>query len=123
MARVKRGVTSHARHKKVVKLSRGFRGRSKNCFRLALRRLEKSMQYVYRDRRIKKRDLRSLWIQRINAAARAHGLLYSSFMHGLSQSGVDLNRKMLSEIAIHNPEEFSYIVTKIKASLEGANAA
>ena len=89
MSRVKRGLTAHARHRKVINLSKGFRGRSKNCFRSAIERLEKSMQYAYRDRRTKKRDFRRLWIIRINAAVRGHGLKYSQFICGLSKANID----------------------------------
>src|SRR6201986_1543455 len=99
MARVKRGTTTHARHKKVLEQSKGFRGRTSTTFRAAKQRLEKSLQYAYRDRRNKKRDFRGLWIQRINAAVREHGLIYSKFMDGLKKAGLDLNRKMLSELA------------------------
>ncbi len=110
MARVKRGVTSHARHKKVLKLAKGYRGRSKNCIRVAIEKVEKGLQYAYRDRRNKKRDFRGLWIQRINAAVREHGLTYSKFMAALKNANVDLNRKMLSELAINNPESFKSLV-------------
>lgn len=117
MARVKRGVQVRQRHKKVIKQSKGFYGRSKNCYTIALRRLEKSWQYAYRDRKTRKRDFRALWIQRINAAVRNCGLVYSTFMKGLKLAGIDLNRKMLSELAIHQPEAFNDIVGKAKAAL------
>src|SRR5882762_1707337 len=103
MARVKSGTSSINRHKKVLKLAKGFRGRSNNCYRVALERLEKALQYAYRDRRNKKRDFRGLWIQRINAAARLHGLTYSQLMHGLKLAGLELDRKVLSDIAIREP--------------------
>lgn len=117
MSRVKRGVTAHARHKKVIKLSKGFRGRSSACFRSAIERLEKSMQYAYRDRRNRKRDLRGLWIVRINAAVREHGLKYSQFIHGLSKANISIDRKILSELAINNKEAFSEVVGKVKSVL------
>lgn len=117
MSRVKRGVTTHARHKKVLKLSKGFIGRSGNCYRSAIERLEKSLQFAYRDRRNKRRDLRELWIVRINAAAREHGIKYSQLMHGLSVAGIGLDRKILSELAINDKQAFSEIVSKAKKSL------
>jgi large subunit ribosomal protein L20 len=117
MARVKRGVTTHARHKKVLKLAKGYRGRSKNCFRVAIEKVEKGLQYQYRDRRNRKRDFRALWVQRINAAVRPHGLVYSTFMHGLKLSGIDLNRKILSEMAIHNADAFNGVVAEAKKGL------
>ena len=118
MSRVKRGVTSRARHKKIIKLAKGYRGRAKNCFRVAIQRVEKGLQYAYRDRKNRKRDFRALWIQRINAAVRERGLVYSQFMKGIKISGVMLNRKMLSELAIHNTEAFDVILNKVKNSLE-----
>lgn len=114
MARIKRGVTSHARHKKVLKMAKGYRGRAKNCIRVAIEKVEKALRYAYRDRRNKKRDFRGLWIQRINAAVREHGLVYSKFIGGLKKAGIELNRKMLSEIAIHNPEQFKGLVESAK---------
>tara|TARA_Y100001970_G_C13849776_1_gene658714 strand:- start:376 stop:723 length:348 start_codon:yes stop_codon:yes gene_type:complete len=114
MARVKRGVTSKKRHKKVLKLTKGFRGRAKNCFRIALTRLEKSLQYAYRDRRNKKRDLRALWIQRINAAAREHGLKYSVLINLLNKSNISINRKQLAEMAVSEPESFKNLIASIK---------
>lgn len=117
MARVKRGVTTHARHKKVLDQSRGFRGRSSTNYRIALERLEKSLQYAYRDRRVKKRDFRSLWIQRINAAAREHGLTYSRFINGLNKAGIELDRKVLSAIAYDDAATFAEIVKKVQAAL------
>ena len=117
MSRVKRGVTTHARHKKVLKLSKGFRGRSSTCFRSAIQRLEKSMQFAYRDRRNRKRDLRKLWIVRINAATREHGLKYSEFINGLDKANILLDRKVLSELAINDKAAFSEIVGKVKAVL------
>ncbi len=117
MSRVKRGVTAHARHKKVIKLSKGFIGRSSTCFRSAIERLEKSMQYAYRDRRNKKRDLRKLWIVRINAAVRERGLKYSQFICGLTAANIKIDRKILSELAINDKVAFDNIVDKVKAVL------
>jgi len=117
MARVKRGVTSHAKHKKVLKAVKGQWGRRKNTIRVARQAMEKSMQYAYRDRRAKKRDFKSLWIQRINAGVRAEGLTYSKFINGLSKSGIKLDRKILAEIAYDSPEAFKTIVKKAQAAL------
>ena len=117
MARVKRGVTSHARHKKVLKQVRGQYGRRKNTIRVAKQALEKAMQYAYRDRRTKKREFRSLWIQRINAGVRAEGITYSKFINGLNKSGIKLDRKVLADIAYNNPEVFKSIVKKAQSSL------
>ena len=117
MARVKRGVTSHAKHKKVLKAVKGQWGRRKNTIRVARQAMEKAMQYAYRDRRAKKRDFRSLWIQRINAGARAEGLTYSKFINGLNKSGIKLDRKILAEIAYDNPEAFKTIVKKAQSAL------
>ena len=117
MARVKRGVTSHAKHKKVFKAVKGQWGRRKNTIRVARQAMEKAMQYAYRDRRTKKREFRSLWIQRINAGVRAEGLTYSKFISGLTKSGIILDRKVLAEIAYSNPEAFKTIVKKVQSSL------
>ena len=117
MARVKRGVTSHAKHKKVLKAVKGQWGRRKNTIRVARQAMEKAMQYAYRDRRNKKRDFKSLWIQRINAGVRAEGLTYSKFIHGLNKSGIKLDRKILAEIAYDNPEAFKTIVKKAQSAL------
>ena len=117
MARVKRGVTSHAKHKKVLKAVKGQWGRRKNTIRVARQAMEKAMQYAYRDRRTKKREFRSLWIQRINAGVRAEGLTYSKFINGLNKSGIKLDRKVLAEIAYDNPEAFKTIVKKAQAAL------
>ena len=117
MARVKRGVTTHAKHKKVLKMAKGFVGRSKNCFRIALRRVEKSLQYAYIGRKQRKRNFRALWIQRINAATRMHGLTYSQFMHGVDKAGLLLDRKVLADLAANNPEVFQEIVSKVKETL------
>ena len=115
MARVKRGVTTHARHKKVLEASKGFVGRSSTNYRIALERLEKSLQYAYRDRRQKKRDFRGLWIQRINAAVREHGLTYSRFIAGVKATGIEMDRKVLAAIAYDEPAVFSAIVEQVKA--------
>ena len=117
MARVKRGVTSHAKHKKVLKAVKGQWGRRKNTIRIAKQAMEKAMQYAYRDRRVKKREFKSLWIQRINAGVRAEGLTYSRFINGLSNSGIKLDRKILAEIAYDNPEAFKTIVKKAQSAL------
>ena len=117
MARVKRGVTTHARHKKVLKLSKGFRGRSSKCFRIAIQRLEKSWQYAYRDRRNKKRDFRALWIQRINAAARANGLPYSRFINGLLKAGIMIDRKVMADLAVNQPAAFKSLVEQAQKAL------
>ena len=117
MARVKRGVTSHAKHKKILKTVKGQWGRRKNTIRVARQAMEKAMQYAYRDRRAKKREFRSLWIQRINAGVRAEGLTYSKFISGLSKSGIKMDRKILAEIAYSNPEAFKIIVKKAQTAL------
>ena len=117
MTRVKRGVTSHAKHKKVLKAVKGQWGRRKNTIRVARQAMEKAMQYAYRDRRTKKRDFKSLWIQRINAGVRAEGLTYSKFINGLNKSGIQLDRKILAEIAYDNPEAFKTIVKKAQSAL------
>ena len=117
MARTKRGVTSHAKHKKVLKAVKGQWGRRKNTIRVAKQAMEKAMQYAYRDRRNKKRDFKSLWIQRINAGVRAEGLTYSKFINGLNKSGIKLDRKILAEIAYDNPEAFKNIVKKAQSAL------
>ena len=117
MPRVKRGVTSHAKHKKVLKAVKGQWGRRKNTIRVARQAMEKAMQYAYRDRRTKKRNFKSLWIQRINAGVRAEGLTYSKFINGLNKSGIKLDRKVLAEIAYENPEAFKSIVKKAQAAL------
>ncbi len=114
MARVKRGMTAHARHRKVLTLSKGFRGRSSTCFRPALERLEKSWQYAYRDRKVKKREMRALWIQRINAAVREFGLKYSTFINRLSKAKISIDRKILAKFAVENPEILKNLVSKIQ---------
>ncbi len=117
MARVKRGVTTHARHKKVIKQAKGYRGRNKNVFRAAIERVEKGLQYAYRDRRVRKRTFRALWIQRINAGAREHGLTYSQFMNGIKLAGIEIDRKVLSDLAVREPDAFKTIVEKAQAAL------
>jgi len=117
MARVTGGTASINRHKKVLKLAKGYRGRSHNCYRVALQRLEKALRYAYRDRRVKKRDFRGLWIQRINAGARLHGLTYSKLMGGLKAAGITLDRKVLSDIATRDAEAFGQIAAQAKAAL------
>ena len=117
MARVKRGVTSRAKHKKVLKSVKGQYGRRKNTIRIARQAMEKAMQYAYRDRKAKKREFRSLWIQRINAGVRAEGLTYARFINGLSKSKIKLDRKVLAELAYNNPEAFKSIVKKVQSSL------
>lgn len=119
MARVKRGVTTHKRQKKIMSLAKGYRARSKNCTRIALERVEKALQYAYRDRKTKKRDFRKLWIQRINAAARENGLVYSQFINGLSKAGVELDRKVLADIAVHDAAGFAAIAEQAKKALNG----
>ncbi len=117
MARVKRGVTAHARHKKVVKLAKGYRGRAKNAFRVAIEKVEKGLQYAYRDRRNRKRTFRALWIQRINAGARQHGLTYAQFMNGMKKAGIELDRKVLSDLAAREPEAFKSLVEQARQAL------
>ena len=117
MPRVKRGVTAHARHKKILKLAKGFRGRRKNVFRIAKQAVMKAGQYAYRDRRTRKRVFRQLWIARINAASRELGVTYSKFMAGLKKAQIDIDRKVLSDMAIRDPAAFSSIVDKVKAQL------
>ena len=106
------------RHKKILKLAKGYRGRAKNCFRIAIQKVEKALRYAYRDRRARKRDFRALWIQRINAAVREHGLIYSKFINGLKLANIDLDRKVLSDLAIREPETFAKIVEKAKSALK-----
>ena len=117
MSRVKRGVTNHARHKKVLKAAEGYYGRRKSTIRIAKQAVEKAGQYAYRDRRVKKRNFRALWIQRINAAVRDYGLTYGRFIDGLSKAEVAVDRKVLSDLAITQPEAFGVLVEKAKAAL------
>ena len=123
MARVKRGVTKHARHKKILKLAKGYVGRSSTAYRPALERVEKALQYAYRDRRVKKREFRGLWIQRINAAAREHGIVYSRLIAGLKAAGIELDRKVLAVIAYDDPTSFKALVDQAKAALPASAEA
>ena len=123
MARVKRGVTTHARHKKLLGLAKGYRGRGSTAYRIAIEKVEKGLQYAYRDRRNKKRDFRGLWIQRINAGAREHGLTYSQLMHGLRRAGIDLDRKVLSDLAIREPEAFASIIASARSAIDEVTPA
>ena len=116
MARVSRGVTARARHKKVIKKAKGHYGRRKNVFRVAIQSVEKSMQYAYRDRRNKKRDFRNLWIQRINAGTRLYGLSYSKFINGLKKSKINIDRKILADIAINYPNTFKALIEKAQST-------
>jgi large subunit ribosomal protein L20 len=120
MARVKRGVTSHARHKKVVKLAKGYRGRGGTNFRIAIEKVEKALRYAYRDRRNRKRDMRGLWIQRINAGVREYGLNYSTFINGIKLAGIEIDRKQLSELAATEPAAFKAVVEQVQAALKKA---
>jgi len=120
MARTKRGVTTHARHKKVLDMAKGYVGRANNNYRIALEKVEKGLQYAYRDRRAKKRDFRGLWIQRINAGAREHGLTYSQFINGVKRAGIDLDRKVLSDLAIREPAAFAAIAKQAQEALRKA---
>ncbi len=120
MARTKGGPRAHARHTKVIKAAKGYYGRRKSCFRTAVQAVEKAGQYAYRDRRAKKRNFRALWIQRINAAARIHGMKYSTLMNGLKLAGIELDRKVLSDIAIHDEKGFEAIAKQAEAALKKA---
>lgn len=122
MARVKRGVTTHKRQKKILGLAKGYRGRSKNCTRIALQRVEKALQYAYRDRKNRKREFRRLWIQRINAAARQNNMAYSTFMHGLKEAGIELDRKVLADLAVHDSDAFAALAEQAQSAL-AQNAA
>lgn len=118
MARVKRGVTKHARHGKIIKQAKGARGRQKNTFRAANQRVEKNLLYAYRDRKVRKRSFRSLWIQRINAGVREHGLTYSQFVNGLNRAGIELDRKVLADMAVRDAEAFKTVVDAAQKALE-----
>lgn len=120
MARVKRSVTSRPRRKKVLKQAKGYRGRSHTSYRVAKGRVEKGLQYAYRDRRTRKRSFRALWIQRINAAARGHGLTYGRFMNGLRCAGVEVDRKVLADLAVREPEAFQALVERASQALPEA---
>ena len=123
MARVKRGVTAHARHKKVLEKAKGFYGRRKNTIRVAKAAVDRAGQYAYRDRKVNKRTFRSLWIQRINAAAREEGFTYSQFIHGLNLAGVEMDRKVLADIAGQDPAGFKAIAEQVRTALESQQAA
>ena len=116
MTRVSRGVTTKAKHKKIIKRAKGYYGRRKNVFRIAIQAVERSMQYAYRDRRNKKRDFRGLWIQRINAGARMHGITYSQFINGLKKATIELDRKVLAELAVNHSEIFKSLVEKAQSA-------
>ncbi len=120
MSRVKRGVTAHARHKKVLKAAKGYRGRGSVAFRVAIEKVEKGLQYAYRDRRTKKRNFRALWIQRINAGVREHGLTYSRFMSGLRLAGIEIDRKVLADLAALEPEAFKALAAQAQDALAKA---
>ncbi len=121
MSRVKKGSPrAHARHVKVLKLAKGYRGRSHNCYRIALERVEKALRYAYRDRRNKKRDFRALWIQRINAAVREHGMTYSRFMDGVHKAGIAVDRKVLAELAVNDSAAFKSVVDQAKQAVAKA---
>ena len=122
MARVKRGVTAHAKHKKVFKAAKGYYGRRKNTIRIAKQAVEKAMQYTYRDRKRRKRTFRALWIQRINAAVREHGLTYARFIDGLTKAGIEIDRKVLSDIAIRDAAAFKALVDQADAAVKKAAA-
>ncbi len=118
MARVKRGVTKQARHGKILKRARGYRERNRTSYRVAIEKVEKGLQYAYRDRRNRKRSFRALWIQRINAGARQHGLTYSQFMNGMNKAGVALDRKVLADMAALDPPAFKAVVETAKGALK-----
>lgn len=118
MARVNSRVQAHARHKKVIKAAKGYRGRRKSCFRVATQAVDKARQYAYRDRKVKKREFRRLWIARINAAARINGLSYSRFMHGLSEAGIELDRKVLADIAVRDAEGFAKLAETVRIQIQ-----
>ena len=120
MSRAASTVARHAKRKKVLKLAKGYRGRNSTNYRIALERVEKGLQYAYRDRRVKKRNFRALWIQRINAGARENGLTYSQFMNGMKRAGVELDRKVLSDLAVHEPDSFKALVEQAQAALNAA---
>ena len=120
MSRVKRGVTTHARHRKVIKQAKGYYGRRKNTIRVAKQAVEKAMQYAYRDRKRKKRTFRALWIQRINAAVREHGLTYGRFIDGLNKAGIEIDRKVLADLAIKDAAGFKALVDKAAAQVKAA---
>lgn len=117
MSRTTAGKITKNRHRKIIKLAKGYRGRAKNCFTVAIEKVEKALQYAYRDRRNRKRDFRGLWIQRINAAAREHGMIYSQLINGLNKAGVEVDRKMLAELAVNNQDMFAHLVSQAQSAL------
>ncbi|MBL94131.1 MAG: 50S ribosomal protein L20 [Alphaproteobacteria bacterium MarineAlpha3_Bin5] len=117
MARISRGITKHVRHKKILKMAKGYRGRSKSSFRIAIERVEKGLQYAYRDRRVRKRTFRNLWIQRINAGARLHGIKYSQFINGLSKAGINVDRKILADLSVREPDTFKALIDQAQDAL------
>lgn len=117
MARAKSGKITANRHKKILNLAKGYRGRANNCYRVAIEKVEKALRYAYRDRRNKKRDFRALWIQRINAGVREHGLVYSQFIGGLNKAGISVDRKLLADLAVNNAESFAHLVDEAKKAL------
>jgi len=123
MAHIKRSVTKRARHRKILEMAKGYRGRASTCYRVAIERVEHGLQYAYRDRRNKKRTFRALWIQRINAAAREHGMVYSEFMHGLNLAGITLDRKALADIAVQDAGLFKELAAKAQAGMKQKPAA
>ena len=120
MTRTTAGKVTKHRHKKILKLAKGYRGRAKNCYRIAIEKVEKALQYAYRDRKARKRDFRGLWIQRINAAVREHGMIYSQFINGLKNASIEIDRKMLADLAVRDAEAFKHIVDQIKAAASAA---
>lgn len=120
MSRAVNGSVAKKRHKKVLKLAKGYRGRAKNCFRVAIEKVEKALRYAYRDRRARKRDFRSLWIQRINAGVRQYGIVYSQFINGLTLANIELDRKVLADLAVREPDAFKEVVEKAKSALQAA---
>ena len=114
MTRAKSGKISHNRHKKIIKMAKGYRGRANSCFRIAIEKVEKGLQYAYRDRRARKRTFRALWVQRINAAVRMHGMVYSTFVGAMKKAGLEIDRKILAELAVNNPDNFAQIVEQAK---------
>jgi large subunit ribosomal protein L20 len=122
MARTKRGVTSHARHKKIVDMAKGYVGRASTNYRIAIEKVEKGLQYAYRDRRNRKRDFRGLWIQRINAGVREHGMTYSQFINGVKKAGIEIDRKVLSDLAIREPASFAQICRQAQDALKKVSA-
>ncbi len=122
MARVKRGTTTHARHKRILDQAKGYYGRRKNTIRIAKQAVEKAGQYAYRDRKVNKRNFRALWIQRINAAVREEGLTYGVFMHGIKLAGIELDRKVLADIAMHEPDSFRAIIGQVQSALDAKPA-